>query len=415
MKILRYAVVTAILAFALATGALASSVPNDLVVESLNGQQRIVKTYVLPPDADPEALEGEPFDYEGYHYTWAYTTKEEKTYREEKEVSQTVTVETTSKDLGDILAALEPTIEYDDGEFKGVLALDHTTIKTEVSGYTTKSATATATKTIDNLDSNDMSYIPATTVKDGRTLTLKNVEWHVTGTDLVGDTLMPCTYQAVASYSAKYSYKSANGYVSTAEYKGKVVAEGVESIIYTVVYAGEEIVPSEPETDHDPEESQEVWQGQSQENNPDSAPFPIPDTDSTEGSSQNNGSEKSSRGRFLPVSIAAAGSLLLGLGGVLVYKNRKNVYIYIPDEIEGDYRLIDKFRVDKKTRRINLKNTDPYPTDIVAIELKKSAVKALAGKNLKIICNAGVYYYKVPTDVSEDWHTFHIEALQPNT
>ena len=413
MRILRYAVVTAILAFALATGALASSVPNDLVVESLNGQQRIVKTYVLPPDADPEALEGEPFDYEGYHYTWAYTTKEEKTYREEKEVTQTVTVETKSKNLSDVLAALEPTIEYDDGEFKGVLALDHTTIKTEVSGYTTKSATATATKTIENLDSNDMSYIPATTVKDGRTLTLKNVEWHVTGTDLVGDTLMPCTYQAVASYSAKYSYKSANGYVSTAEYKGKVVAEGVESIIYTVVYAGEEIVP--PESNPEPDRDPEALPGQAQETDPDPAPPTTTDTDPIKGSDRDDVPRKNSGDRLLPVGIVAAGSLLVGLGGFLYYKKRKNVYIYIPDEDEGDYRLIDKFRVDKKIRRINLKNTDPYPTDIVAIELKRSAVKALAGKKLKIICNAGVYYYKVPTDVSEDWHTFHIEALQPNT
>lgn len=413
MKILRYAAVSVILAFSLATGAFASSVPDDLVVESLNGQQRIVKTYVLPPDADPEVLEGDPFDYEGYHYTWAYTTKEEKTYREEKEVSQTVTVETTSKDLSDILAALEPTIEYDDGEFKGVLALDHTTIKTEVSGYTTKSATATATKTIGNLDRNDMSYIPATTVKDGRTLSLKNVEWQVTGTDLVGDTLMPCTYQAVASYSATYSYKSANGYVSTAEYKGKVVAEGVESIIYTVVYAGEEIVPSD--TDTEPDRELEALPGQEQEADPDPAPPTATGTDPNEGTGRDDVQRENSGGRLLPVGIAAAGSLLLGLGGFLFYKNRKNVYIYIPDEDEGDYRLIDKFRVDKKMKRINLKNTDPYPTDIVAIELKRSAVKALAGKSLKIICNAGVYYYKVPTDVSEDWHTFHIEALQPNT
>ena len=404
MKILRCTAVSALLAFALATGALAGSVPDDLVVESLNGQQRIVKTYVLPPDADPDMLEGEPFDYEGFHYTWAYTTKEDKPYREEKEVSQTVTVETKSKDLSDVLAALDPTVEYDDGKFKGVLALDHTTIKTEVSGYTTKSATATATKTIDNLDSNDMSYIPATTVKDGRTLSLKNVDWQITGTDLVGDTLMPCTYKAVASYSTTYSYKSANGYVSTAEYKGKVVAEGVESIIYTVVYAGEEITPTEPETEPDADTKPQT--------DPVASPSE-PDAAVTPGQITEPG--PSGNGNPLLIGLTVAGMIILGLGGFLLYKNIKNVYVYIPDDEEGDYRLIDKFRVDSKVRKISLKNTDPYPSDIVAIELKKSAVRALAGKNLKIICKAGVYYYKVPTDVSEDWHTFHIEALQPNT
>ena len=65
----------------------------------------------------------------------------------------------------------------------------------------------TTTKTIGPLDRNDMSYIPATTVKDGKTLTLANVEWQVIGTDLVGDVLAPSSYQAVATYSASTSYQ----------------------------------------------------------------------------------------------------------------------------------------------------------------------------------------------------------------
>ena len=55
--------------------------------------------------------------------------------------------------------------------------------------------------------------------------------------------MAPCSYQAVATYSASTSYQVATGYVTTAEYKGEVVAEGVDSITYTVVYVGTEIVP----------------------------------------------------------------------------------------------------------------------------------------------------------------------------
>lgn len=66
------------------------------------------------------------------------------------------------------------------------------------------------TKTIGPLDSNDMSYIPATTVKNGVTLNLAHVEWQVIGTDMVGDTMSPSSYQAVATYSGK-SYSSAPG------------------------------------------------------------------------------------------------------------------------------------------------------------------------------------------------------------
>lgn len=111
------------LALSLTTGALAAEVPDNVVVENLNGEQRLVKTYTLDPETDPDSLKEPSFDYEGYHYTWAYTTKEEEPYQESTEVTQTVTVETSSKDLSAILEQLAPTIPYDDGEFTGSLPL----------------------------------------------------------------------------------------------------------------------------------------------------------------------------------------------------------------------------------------------------------------------------------------------------
>lgn len=77
-------------------------------------------------------------------------------------------------------------------------------------------------------------------IKNGRTLNLTNVEWQVTGTDLVGEALMPSQYQAVATYSAKASYQAATGYVTTAEYIGDVTHEGVESVTYVLTYIGTE-------------------------------------------------------------------------------------------------------------------------------------------------------------------------------
>ena len=48
-----------------------------------------------------------------------------------------------------------------------------------------------------------MSYVPATTVKNGVTLKLADVEWQVTGTDLVGEVLTPSSFQAIATYTGK--------------------------------------------------------------------------------------------------------------------------------------------------------------------------------------------------------------------
>ena len=228
MKHLKQIALCLLLTFSLVTSAFAAEVPDSLVVENLNGQQRMVKTYVLSPETDPETLKEPSFDYDGFTYTWAYTTKDEKEFLETKAVVETVTVETEKKDLSVILEQLAPTMAYDDGEFAGELALDHTTLSTEAAGYATGSSTVTATRTIGPLDRNDMSYVPATTVKDGVTLNLSNVDWQIIGTDLVGDALAPASYQAVATYSGKSYHKVATGYITSADYVGEVTRNDVE-------------------------------------------------------------------------------------------------------------------------------------------------------------------------------------------
>ena len=66
-----------LLALTLATSAAALEVPTDTVVQNLNGSQQLIKTYVLPPDTDPQKLIEEPFEQEGYLYSFAEIVKEE--------------------------------------------------------------------------------------------------------------------------------------------------------------------------------------------------------------------------------------------------------------------------------------------------------------------------------------------------
>lgn len=229
-----------LLALALPVSASALEVPVDTVVQNLNGSQQVIKTYALSPETDPQKLIEEPFVLEGYRYVFADITKTENLVEDTAARRETVTVETEKKDLSTILEQLAPTLAYDDGTYRGTLALDHTSLQTEAAGYTSGRRTLTATKTIGPLDRNDMSYIPATTIQNGRTLTLSNVEWQVTGTDLVGEALVPSSYQAVATYSGNTSYSVATGYITTAEYVGDVSRSEVKSITYQVTYLGEE-------------------------------------------------------------------------------------------------------------------------------------------------------------------------------
>ena len=229
-----------LLALTLTTSAAALEVPTSTVVQNLNGSQQLIKTYVLPPETNPQTLVEEPFEQEGFLYTFAEIVKEENLISDASYHRETVTVDTGTNDLSKILEQLKPSIDYDDGSYKGTLSLDHTSIHTEASGYETRSSTVTATKTIGPVDRNDMSYIPATTTKNGVTLNLAGVDWQVTGTDLVGDALSPSSYQAVATYSGKSYYKAATGYVTTADYVGEISRDGVQSVTYKVMYLGTE-------------------------------------------------------------------------------------------------------------------------------------------------------------------------------
>ncbi len=373
LKYIKHLALCAALALSLALPGFASAVPDSLVVENLNGQQRITKTYVLPPGTDPEILKEPSFEYDGFTYTWAFTTKEEHTFLDSKSATQTVTVETAKKDLNTILAQLAPTIPYDDGEYTGELALDHTTLSTVAAGYTTQRGSVTATKTIGPLDRNDMSYVPATTTKNGRTLTLVNVDWQVIGADVVGDVMAPCSYQAIATYSASTSSQVATGYVTTAEYKGEVVAEGVENITYTVVYVGSEIVPAGPEP---PEPVQQALPS-----------FVLP---------------MAVIGGILMLAALAG----LGMFGVRLFLHRKNVYIYVPGDSPRDYKLIAKFRAEPEEPEVDIRNMVPYPETVIAVELKRPLAKKLVGQTFTVHHRTADYTYTVLRDRPADWHEF---------
>ena len=135
MRHLKTILLCLLLCFALASSAFAMDyVPDSFQAENINGIQRIVKIYTLPPDVNPGNLWEPSFAYDGYYYTWAYTTKEENAYELTKEVTEMQTVETEKKDLEAILELLPNRIEYDDGVFEGELVYGSMSNSTSVAG-----------------------------------------------------------------------------------------------------------------------------------------------------------------------------------------------------------------------------------------------------------------------------------------
>lgn len=316
----------------------ANYVADDITYQNLNGQQLAIKVYTLLPEQNPEDLVEEDFEYDGYHYAYSSTTKEEQTYSEENLHTETVTVTTSSKNMEEILAELKPTIDYDDGVASGTLALDHSTIQTEVAGYKDSSYVVTATKNYTGLDRNDTSYIDKTVVKDGRTLSLSNVTWSVESTALVGDELVPATYAAVAAYSGTAYSKTATGYITTADYVGTVRTSGISSIKYTVTYLGTEIIV-EPE-----------------------GPTP----------------QVLAVGIFAAVLLAAAAVLLISM------LLRKNCTVYAATGKGNEYEKCGRLLLRAKRPELRIDSLKNMPEGVIAIEIDEAIAKKLFGRTINI-------------------------------
>jgi hypothetical protein len=351
----------------------AAAVPDDVVAESRNGRQLIVKTYTLGADEDPKALIEDPFEKEGFSYAFDSIVKEETPFELKKQHSETVTVETESDDLSAILEKLEPTIPYDDGEYSGALALDHTSLKTEATGYSTKSYTVTETKTIEGLDRNDPGYVPKTTVKNGRTLNLDNVEWSVQGTSLADDALVPTQYMAVATYSAHASYQAANGYITTAVYSGEIISAGIASITYTVTYYGT------PIPTHTPAPTPELT--------PEPTPIPAPQTDPG----------------YLYFIVGGLVLLAAGAAAVIFLMERTNVKIYAMSADGTEYELLGRQKITVSKPGIDLRLLAKYPVSEAIIEINRGTARRLFGKLVKIRLRGSVVSHMVEQSAGQNY------------
>lgn len=207
------------------------------------GRREIIKVYELSSSEMPEAIPRESFERGGYLYELSDITKKETAYADTKEESQTVTLDTDTKDTDAIIKLLAPTKEYrsEDG-YIGVLNLDVSSIKVQTAGTKTSNYTVSATREYPHLSSNDTSLVPKTITDNGRTLTLANVTWKQQTSATVDYDQLPNSYTAVASYTANASKTTVTGYTTTAVYRGNVSKINTGKTIYTACFIGTKIM-----------------------------------------------------------------------------------------------------------------------------------------------------------------------------
>jgi len=224
--------------------------PTEVVETETGGGRRLEKVYLLTAADNPANIPTEDFEREGYRYTLLDVTRQDYTENETKEHTETVTLDSGTKDMDKIMPQLAATREVttEDG-FNGVLTLDTTSITVEAAGYGSSSRTVTATRSYPNLSDADSSLIPKTITDGGRTLTLADVQWLEAGE----------FYNATASYTGTATSKYATGYIITAEYAGEVVKTISGEMIYTAVFSGTPInapVQTEPGAEDNSTETQ---------------------------------------------------------------------------------------------------------------------------------------------------------------
>ena len=228
--------------------AFAAEYPSQVSYNLNNGIFEVRKTYEMQVDEEPSAQAKQSFEQDGYSFVLTDMLRQELPEQQSKAYTETVTVNSDSKELTAILPLLADTKEIttEDG-FTGTLKLDTSTITVEPAGYKNNSWTVSATRTYPNLSSMDLEYIPKTTTENGRTLNFSTVDWQTDNTENVDDDTIGNRFSAVVTYTGTASSRNVTGYTVTAQYSGKVEKVSLDKVQYVAVFHGTPIAPPEVE------------------------------------------------------------------------------------------------------------------------------------------------------------------------
>ena len=198
------------------------------VTRSEDGTE-IRKVYDLSPEQDPAGIPRSDFEQDGFHYTLTDLLQQELPEHESRPHTETVSLESKSKDMESVLALLPQEKEFvtEDG-LSGTLSLQLDTVQVEAAGYGSSTREVSATRSYPNLASQDTASIPKSIEEDGRTLTLQNIDWRTDNTASVAGYNLGDCYTAVATYT------------------GTATRIALNRVRYVAIFEGEPLEPAVP-------------------------------------------------------------------------------------------------------------------------------------------------------------------------
>lgn len=294
------------------------------------------KTYQVMESEKDTFLEmlSKEIEVDGNKYKYVDYTAEGGNISETIDINTTKTILSKTNNKDKIIEQLENTIKYEKDGYIGEYILNPNTlkIKTNYNGF--REDLIEETINYNNLEKNDLDFIPKQTVKNGLTLDLLKVEWQVESTKMIGEYEVANTYTAKCYYATKQRVDYPNTYTVTAEYLGTATKTEENPITYVIKYEKER-----------PEQVEEK-----QENN------------------------------VLPVVGGTTGIIL-----VIVFFLTRNVTVY--NYKDGEYKKVGKVRATRDGRikldRFSLFET----TNKYKLKLSKNLTKKLMGKMITVSKN----------------------------
>ncbi len=146
---------------ALAAGTDAVEVCYPTAITQSEDGTELRKLYDLGPEDDPAGIPRSDFEQDGFHYTLTDLLRQELPEYEERQHTETVSLQSANKDMASILALLPQEKEFitEDG-YMGTLSLQLDTVQVEVSGYGSSTREISATRSYPNLANQDTPTSP---------------------------------------------------------------------------------------------------------------------------------------------------------------------------------------------------------------------------------------------------------------
>ena len=244
------------MAFSLPAFAADSEVCYPTAVTQSDDGTQLKRIYDLTPEADPAGISRSDFERDGFRYTLVELLRQELPAYEEREHTETVTLQSDKKDMESVLALLPQEREFvtDDG-LTGTLTLKLDTVRVEPSGHGKSTRQLTAARSYPNLAGQDTEFIPKSIEDNGHTLTLESIDWQTDNTADVDGYAIADRYTAVATYTGTATSSYVKGYTVSADYTGTVSHIALDRVRYVAIFEGKCVAPVEidlpvPEQEH---------------------------------------------------------------------------------------------------------------------------------------------------------------------